>query len=153
MRSRARPCGFPSMMSINTTSPRPFSSRRIAAVWPTKPLPTTVVFMTERSYRVGCDQATEPLRAPSDSSAVSELGDHGVGDAEGAGGGPVIPHGARQDQPERVGSVGAGKIVRGPVRRLEDRQRAVAVAAEMRPGGHTGAPDQPGAELRHQVAV
>src|SRR3954453_5835143 len=48
-RSRARPCGLPSMMSIRTPSPRPFSSRRIAAVWPTNPLPTTVIFMATRS--------------------------------------------------------------------------------------------------------
>src|SRR5262245_41787941 len=47
------------MMSIRTTSPRPFSSMRIAAVWPTNPLPTTVIFMVERLLASGTTQATE----------------------------------------------------------------------------------------------
>src|SRR5437899_273494 len=44
--SRAMPCGRPSMMSISTTSARPFCTTRIAVVAPTNPLPTTVTLMS-----------------------------------------------------------------------------------------------------------
>ena len=55
----------------------------------------------------------------------------------------------RQDERDRVGEFLAGELGRGAVHRLEHR----AAVAEVGSGHHAQAADEPGAEVREQVAV
>src|ERR671935_313043 len=64
--SRVIPWGRPSMMSIRTTSARPFWTTRMAVVAPTKPLPTTVARTAGSASAVagaGSDRAHDPVAA------------------------------------------------------------------------------------------
>src|SRR6266404_2046110 len=53
-RSRAFPCGTPSTISTRTTSPSSFAASQCAAVAPTLPAPTTVIFFRAPMSSILC---------------------------------------------------------------------------------------------------
>src|SRR5438093_3673837 len=159
--SRASPCGSPSTMSMRTTSASPFSTTRIAVVWPTNPLPTMVTRMSGLKL---CDDRVGDLRRADGGWVVAArlhvvghrlpFGDHG----RDRGLQPVrclrLPQtSVHQDAGEHHGHgvrlVHPLVLQCAPVRALEHGR----LLPDVRAGRYTEAADEAGAQVGDDVAV
>src|SRR2546422_5325071 len=130
--SRASPCGSPSTMSMRTTSASPFSTTRIAVVWPTNPLPTMVTRMS--SLKLLDDRVGDLRRADGGRVVAARLhvighrlpfGDHGRDGGLQPVRGLRLPQMSEHQDPgehhgHRVGLVHALVLRCTPMRGLED---------------------------------
>src|SRR5919109_351672 len=83
--SRASPWGRPSMMSMLTTSARPFWTTRMAVVAPTNPLPTTVTRISRALCDGGGSHPIEAGQAPRSGSFVEQRANPVFGQRRGLG--------------------------------------------------------------------